>query len=181
MGNRDIRISKLLSYLLRHASDKFDLTLDEHGYVTIDNVIAIIRRRYADFTHDDLLRIVRNDLKGRYEVLDDRIRARYGHSIQVAARTLPTEPPEVLYHGTASENVASILRDGLKPMRRQYVHLSTSPTDAVQVGRRHSQEVVVLRIRSGDAHRAGVEFLREATVFLAKHIPSEFIESIETG
>jgi len=180
VDKRDTKISKFLSFLLRHGVEEFDISHDEHGYAPIESIMKILRARYKAFGIDDLLRIAHADPKGRYEIDGDRIRARYGHSVSVTARAAPECPPEVLYHGTASRNVSLILRDGLRPMRRQYVHLSAGSEDAVSVGRRHSRKVVILRVRAADAHRAGVEFLKEAGVYLARHVPAEFIELLET-
>ena len=50
----------------------------------------------------------------------------------------PSEPPEILWHGTAEKYVASIDRTGLRPGNRMYVHLSADEQTAEQVGRRQA-------------------------------------------
>lgn len=69
-----------------------------------------------------------------------------------------------------------ILRDGLMPMTRRYVHLSVTREEAVKVGRRHSRNVVLLKVHAREAYESGAEFIREAGVFLTMRVPPEFIE-----
>ena len=179
MKNRYIRIGKLLSYILRHGPGDYGLTLDEYGYAPVRHIIEVIHGRYRDFTREDLQAIVEGDAKGRYELEGDKIRACYGHSVEVATRAEAVEPPEFLYHGTSGRSLPLILRDGLLPMNRRYVHLSVTREEAAKVGRRHSNNVILLRIHARDAHRSGLVFLSAASVFLTGCIPPEFIEVVE--
>ncbi|HDS01212.1 MAG TPA: RNA 2'-phosphotransferase [candidate division Zixibacteria bacterium] len=171
--------SKFLAFLLRHGADEFNLRLDNHGWAQVHDVVGIMQRKNPGLTVDDLKYIVETDSKERYQIENDRIRARYGHSIKVESREIPSKPPEVLYHGTARRNLGLIFSKGLRPMRRQYVHLSTNIEDARNVGRRHSQNVAVLKIRAEDAHKSGITFFRESNTYLTKEIPVEFIEMME--
>ena len=180
MNRRYIRISKFLSFVLRHASEEFDLPLDEYGYASVGDIVDIISGRYRDFNRDELLAVVDADAKGRYEIVGDKIRACYGHSLEVSTRAKAVEPPEILYHGTSGQSLPLILRDGLKPMTRQFVHLSVTPGEAVKVGRRHSSNVILLKIRAREAHASGVKFRAEASVYLVRRLPPEFIEVIES-
>jgi len=180
MNRRFIKISKFLSFVLRHASDEFDLTLDEYGYAPVGDIVDIIRGRYHDFDREELRAIVDADAKGRYEIASDKIRACYGHSLEVSTRAKAVEPPEILYHGTSGRSLPLILCDGLKPMTRQFVHLSVTPEEAVKVGRRHSSNVILLKISAREAHASGVEFKAEASVYLVRRLPPEFIEVIES-
>jgi putative RNA 2'-phosphotransferase len=57
------------------------------------------------------------------------------------------------------------------------VHLSADIPTATQVGRRKARDPVILRIRAGEAHGAGVRFYRgNDLVWLADAVASEFIE-----
>ena len=115
--------------------------------------------------------------KPRFELRGDRIRARYGHSLPVKVPHPRERPPAILYHGTTPEAAARILVDGLRSMRRQYVHLSVDPNTAREVGRRRTPRPVVLTVRADDAHDAGVTFYRaEAAIWLADQIPPEFLQ-----
>jgi putative RNA 2'-phosphotransferase len=114
--------------------------------------------------------------KRRHELRADKIRALYGHSTPARIVRHAEAPPEVLYHGTDATRASQILQDGLKPMRRQYVHLSADQETAYQVGKRKAADPVVLVVRAGDAHRAGVRFYEgSGSVWLADFVPPRFI------
>src|SRR5262249_42923347 len=135
-------------------------------------------------TEDDLRRMIAESEKKRHELGDGRIRALYGHSAGQEVVRKPEPPPEVLYHGTSPASVAVILRDGLKPMTRQNVHLSVDVETAKRVGGRKTrgrrEEPVILRVRAGAAHAAGRPFYRgNDQVWLADAVPAEFIEAID--
>ena len=177
-----VQLSKFLSLLLRHRPERFGLRLDEEGWASLAEVMDILHRlpnlRWA--TRADVMHIVEKgtgDGKRRFEVEGERIRAKYGHSVPRPIRYKPCTPPALLYHGTSPEAVESIRCDGLKPMNRQYVHLSLDVETARQVGTRHAEHPVVLTVRAAEAHAAGVEFYQvDETIYLAKHIPAEFLE-----
>jgi putative RNA 2'-phosphotransferase len=115
--------------------------------------------------------------KRRFQVEGNRIRARYGHSLARPIRYEPCTPPPRLYHATSPDALASIRREGLRPMERQYVHLSPDPETAIHVGARHADRPVVLTVRAAEAHAAGVEFHQaDEAIYLARHIPAEFLE-----
>jgi putative RNA 2'-phosphotransferase len=121
--------------------------------------------------------VASND-KQRFALSEDRrrIRANQGHSIEVDLALTPREPPEMLFHGTATRFLASIRAQGLLAGRRQHVHLSADEATAVKVGQRHG-EPVVLRIRAGAMHQAGRAFYLSANgVWLTEHVPNEHIE-----
>jgi putative RNA 2'-phosphotransferase len=171
--------SKFLAFLLRHGADEFNLRLDDHGWAQVHDVVGIMQRKNPGLTVDDLKYIVETDSKERYQIENDRIRARYGHSIKVEPCGIPSKPPEILYHGKARRNLGLIFSKGLRPMRRQYVHLSMNIEEARKVGRRHSQNVAVLKIRAGDAYKSGLKFIRESNTYLTREVLVEFIEVVE--
>jgi putative RNA 2'-phosphotransferase len=110
-------------------------------------------------------------------VQGDRIRTRYGHSFAQPIRYEPCSPPPVLYHGTSRQALPTIRRDGLRPMERQYVHLSPDPQTAARVGARHDDQPVILTVRAAEAYAAGVVFHQaDEAVYLAKRVPAEFVE-----
>lgn len=106
----------------------------------------------------------------------ERIRALYGHSVPGRLRREPAPPPDLLFHGTSPGVVNTILRDGLLPMSRQYVHLSIDAATAVEVGRRKSRTPVLLNIDARSAHDSGVAFyIGNERVWLADRVPPRFI------
>lgn len=128
--------SKKLSYLLRHSD-----VPDEQGWISLEKLIF----DYC-YTGQSLKQIVANDEKHRYEFSDDgkNVRAIYGHSNHVRIPWEEAIPPKILYHGTAKKNLNAILQEGLKSMSRHYVHLSETTEDAIKVGKRHGEPVVLV-------------------------------------
>lgn len=173
-----VRLSKRLSYLLRHQPEQLDLQLDEEGY-TACTVEELAERMGVE--PDAIRRVVETDPKGRFSIRGGRIRANYGHSIPPGRRMWTQEEPasakelpEVLYHGTAPPNLDSIMRGGLRPRGRQFVHLSTSPEAARRVGRRHAGRPAVLSVNVGKALNAGVRMWRAGPeTVLATEVPPE--------
>ncbi|MGD1995006.1 MAG: RNA 2'-phosphotransferase [Anaerolineae bacterium] len=182
MGNaRLVRLSKFLALILRHQPERFALALDEGGWASLPEVMEILRGlpnfRWA--TRADVMHVVEEgsgDGKKRFEVEGDRIRARYGHSIDRRIRYKPCTPPRRLYHGTAPEALGAIRRQGLRPMGRQYVHLSPDRDMAIQVGSRRTGQPLVLTVRAAEAHAAGVPFYQAGEgVYLAPHVPPDYL------
>lgn len=118
-------LSKFISLILRHKPEVIGISLDEHGWANVDELLAGIRRTRPIDT-EMLEEIVRTDEKQRYTFNEDhtRIRANQGHSIQVDVELEEAEPPEYLFHGTGRKYVESIDQTGLIPKSRLYVHLS---------------------------------------------------------
>jgi len=176
------RLSKLLSLILRHEPERFGLTLDEQGWVALEALLAAVRSRpeWRGTTEEQIREVVATSDKQRFEISDDQIRARYGHSVEQQISYPEIEPPEVLYHGTSPQSLRAIRAEGLRSMRRQYVHLSTDVEQARAVGRRHSPEPVILTVRARAAWQAGVRFYQpEARMYLAGSVPAAFIETAE--
>jgi putative RNA 2'-phosphotransferase len=179
---RLVKLSKFLALILRHQPQRFALELDDEGWASLPEVMEILRGlpnfRWA--TRADVLALVQQsagDDRRRFQVEGNHIRARYGHSLARPIRYEPCTPPPRLYHATSPDALTSIRREGLMPMERQYVHLSPDPDTAVRVGARHADRPVLLIVRSSRAHAAGVEFYQaDDAVYLAKHIPVEFLE-----
>ena len=171
--------SKYISLILRHKPEVIGITLDDHGWADTQALIEGVNRTYP-LTMELLEEIVRTDEKQRYSFNEDksRIRANQGHSIPVDADLAETEPPESLYHGTGEKSVASIEREGLRPMSRLYVHLSPDAATARSVGSRHGKPVIYL-VLAGEMHRSGYRFYRSANgVWLTKEVPVRFLKRI---
>ncbi len=175
-----VRLSKLISYLLRHRPDEAGLTLDEAGLVPLNALLVAIRSRhgYGWVTVEAIREVVATSDKQRFRLEGDRIGARYGHSNRVRAVDpgQPVEPPELLYHGTPRRAVPSILAVGLRPRDRQFVHLSATPDTARRVGRRRDDQPALLLIRAQEAHADGVVFYAPTPdTYLVRHVPPTYI------
>jgi putative RNA 2'-phosphotransferase len=173
-------VSRVISHALRHEPWLYELELDDAGWVPVDNLLAVLhveKPAWADLSEADLAHMMVQADKQRYEMRDGKFRALYGHSTPRKLLKEAAEPPAILFHGTAPNTVTMIEKDGLLPMGRQYVHLSVDVPTAMQVGRRKAKAPVILRIRTGDAHRAGTRFYRgNDMVWLADAVAAEFIE-----
>lgn len=170
------RIGKYITKLLRH--DPEDLSMDKNGYVS---VVELSHK--LTITKDDLDCIVSSDNKNRfsYNINQTKIRCNQGHSLDVDVELQEKEPPEFLYHGSSSKSINSIMREGIKPMSRKFVHLSDNIDTAINVGNRHSKGVdsstAVLKISSKDMFDLGyVFYLSVNGVWLCDFVPSKYID-----
>ncbi|MGN0637556.1 MAG: RNA 2'-phosphotransferase [Huintestinicola sp.] len=177
----DIKAGRFISLALRHHPEAAGITLDEHGYADTDELIKGVSRKFPGFTGEDLDRIVRENNKQRYSYNEDKtkIRANQGHSVTYVDVELERKtPPAVLFHGTAETSLPSIMKEGLKPMSRLYVHLSPDAETAEKVGKRHGKPVI-LKINTEKMSQDGFEFFISANgVWQIKAVPAEYIERI---
>lgn len=174
------KLSRFISFILRHKPEEIGLTLDAHGWAKVTDLINGINRSGRRIDMSVLEEIVRTDDKQRYSFNEDKtkIRANQGHSIKVDVEFKELEPPDTLYHGTARKSFDSITRHGIKPMSRQWVHMSKDYETAVQVGSRHG-EPVILVVNAKKMHEAGIKFyLSENGVWLTEYIDPKYILSI---
>ena len=174
------RTSKFISLILRHKPEVAGVTLDEHGWARVDDLIAGVSRTHP-LDRATLEEIVRTDPKGRYSFNDDGtlIRANQGHSVNVDVELERRNPPETLWHGTAERFATSIGEKGLLPMPRLYVHLSGTPELARTVGSRHGRPLVY-RVAAGEMARDGYEFFLSANgVWLTKEVPARYLHALE--
>jgi putative RNA 2'-phosphotransferase len=159
MQKRHIRLSRFLSYVLRHDPGSIGLTLDAEGWADVPELIRAARANGRRLEEGDLWSIVRSCPKKRFSLSPDgqQVRANYGHSVKIELGLQPAIPPGVLYHGTSSRSLHSIREKGLQPRGRQYVHLSPDWKTAKAVGSRHGRPVV-LRVEAGRIHEDGLCF-----------------------
>lgn len=174
------RLSKFISMILRHKPQVIGITLDEHGWADVDELIKGINETGEEvkFSKDTLEIIVKTDKKQRYSFSQDKtlIRANQGHSIPVDVELEKKEPPKVLYHGTGSRFVKSIQEQGLFPMERLYVHLSTDVETATNVGKRHGTPVI-FQVNAEQMQKDGYDFFQSVNgVWLTKEVPAKYLE-----
>ncbi|MFN2340862.1 MAG: RNA 2'-phosphotransferase [Halanaerobium sp.] len=173
------KLSKTISYILRHHPEDFNLKLAADASVETDELLKVLRNKFKNTTKDDLIQLVKNDPKGRFSFLDDRkrIRASYGHSIEgVNPNYLAVEPPEILYHGTRPEVKDKILASGLKPMGRNYVHLSLGVKEAEKVARRRTNQPLIFKVKALKAHQEGQKFYKTAAdIYLTDKVSADYL------
>lgn len=177
-GRERLRVSKFLSGLLRHYPGRFGVEVDRKGFARLEDVLRVLEERYG-VGEEHLRAIVALDRKRRFEICDGKIRARYGHSIDVDVRwSEESSVPERLYHATAPENVNSIMRHGILPMRRREVHMTETPEEALEVGMRHFKTPVLLEIAARRMARDGLEVRKKGRVFTADAVPPQYVRVV---
>ena len=170
-------ISRFMSLILRHKPETIGISLDEHGWANVDELIEGIAKT-REFNMDILEEVVKTDNKQRYSFNEDKtlIRANQGYSIPVDVELDEVEPPAELWHGTGEKYVESIDKIGLIPKSRLYVHLSKDSDTATNVGRRHGKPVLYT-VKTGDMFKDGYKFfLSKNGVWLTKEVPVKYLE-----
>jgi putative RNA 2'-phosphotransferase len=169
------KLSHILSYALRHNPLKYNLVLDKEGWTSISELLIALSLHHDHHSNRWLRHIEKQNLeemitrsdKVRFEINDDKIRALYGHSCSsfipfTKIQKIASKPPGILYHGTSPSAAKNIMSEGLRPMNRQYVHLSTDKNTALQVGKRKTilkeeeEQPVIIAISAIEAYNTGV-------------------------
>ncbi len=172
-----VRIGKFLSLVLRHKPEEAKLTLDQHGWADV----ALLLKN-CSITKEELDWIVENNSKKRYSYNEDqtKIKANQGHSLSEVEVELEEvkEAPDFLYHGTASELFSVLLNEGIKKMSRNHVHLSIDIPTAIQVGKRKSNEIVILQVNAKKMQADGQQLFRSANgVYLTEYVSPQYLSS----
>ena len=154
--------------------------MDPEGWTSLPDLLDSLQKRSAfrDVTLVDIELILGKFDKKRFELdaKGERIRAYYGHSVAQKIERTPAIPPDTLYHGTSPAVLPQILSEGLKPMGRQDVHLSTSLDTARKTGARKNPQPVILLVDSKRVHESGVKFYQgNQDVWLSEPVPPSYI------
>jgi putative RNA 2'-phosphotransferase len=169
-----VKVSKYISYLLRHNPE--NLNLDEEGFAHIDEFLLKLRKVY-NVDKRFVEEIVNCSNRKRFEIVGNKIRALYGHSINVKVELEEDRAVELLYHGTTTESARKVLRNGLRPMKRRWVHLSPTKEIAIEVGRRRALNPVVIEINANEARKNGLKFFKATgCVFLCREVPFKYLK-----
>jgi putative RNA 2'-phosphotransferase len=177
-ASRLVQLSKLLSLILRHRPDQFDVILDPEGFADLRDVLVAVRKHFHDATQRDLIAVVQTvePQKQRFSILDGEIRANYGHSLAGRIEHPAGEPPGVLWHGTCDRSLPGIVERGILPMKRQYVHLTLDWELAARIGARHGTACVI-SVDAARAYAEGVVFYRaNASFWLANEIAPTYLQ-----
>jgi putative RNA 2'-phosphotransferase len=175
------KISKYLSYHLRHAPEKLGLKMEVGGWVKIDELLQASHKDQFPLTLAQLKEVVATNEKQRFS-LDEtgtKIRANQGHSIKVDLQLNPVIPPDLLYHGTYAQVIPSILEKGLQKMSRHHVHLSCDVVTAQKVGQRRGKPVI-FEINAQKMSEDGfIFYCSDNQVWLVDHVPSFYLKLME--
>ena len=175
--SRQIKISKFLSYHLRHRPDLLGLELAAGGWVEVDKLLIAAKKRGFAFTLAELRQVVAENDKQRFSFnrKGDSIRANQRHSAQVDLELATAIPPDILYHGTHQKAVAQIKKQGLKKMQRHHVHLSADLKTAIKVGARRGFPVIFQIDASAMSMAGHVFYCSENRVWLTEVVPSRYL------
>ncbi len=173
------KVSKLLSYVLRHKPEVLNITLDKNWWANIKEIIEKFKEfENIDITYEQIKQLVKDNDKQRFSISENwkKIRANQGHSININLDLKSIIPPYILYHGTATRFIESIKQKWLIPMSRQFVHLSSDLDTAQKVWMRHWKPTM-LKIQSKKMYENWYKFyLSKNGVWLCSKVPYEFIE-----
>lgn len=171
------KISKLISYWLRHKPEDGNIELDRYGWANIKDVINALNSNNFNFTSNQLIELNSSFDKVRWKIdlSTQKIKATHGHSIFIEQELNSKIPNEILFHGTASKNLIGIIKNGLISRKRQYVHLSENIEMAREVGKRHGKPIII-EIDTIELIENGWEFFKtEESVWLTSNIPIEYL------
>ena len=170
------RTGKFISLILRHNPQVIGIELDKAGWAVVDDLLAGLRRKGHAISFEQLEEIVETNDKKRYRFNEDKtlICANQGHSLNLELELKELEPPEILYHGTATKFIESINEQGLLKGNRHHVHLSKDKETAKKVGMRHGKPII-LSIASGEMYREGFAFYcSENGIWLVDSVPTRY-------
>lgn len=189
MTPQQISISKFISKLLRHSASDYALKMAEGGWVEVEDLLTIVNDKFKgkkqeqiDLTFKTLEEIVEADSidKKRYSFNKDKtmIRANWGHTIPIELDLEPDLPPDILYHGTKTSFLDSIMKEGLKPVKHNHVHMAQYVENAQQAADNLSGESVILQIDSLEMWKNGHQFYSSDNelIWLTKIVPTEYIK-----
>jgi putative RNA 2'-phosphotransferase len=179
------RLTRMMAGCLRHFPQKYGLKLDQHGWASIDDLVTgIIRKvpRFRFLKPSHIHAIVQTDDKGRYEIKNGLIRATYGHTLNIDL-DLPTDNiPSNLFYPVPKSKCEEILRDGIKPVRRNKVHLSGSVEACVKAGVSIKEDIEVLEVDAEAMQKDGIKIMRAGkVVYLTDHVPPQYLKKYKKG
>uniref|UniRef100_A0A3P9LB38 2'-phosphotransferase n=1 Tax=Oryzias latipes TaxID=8090 RepID=A0A3P9LB38_ORYLA len=194
--DRDVHLSKAMSYALRHGAKQLGLQMSTDGFLFVEDLLA--HPQFCSYTVEDVERVVATNDKQRFKLRSHpkngrlQIRANQGHSIQVADLELipvlagSADCPAEAVHGTYLRNWPSIQQHGLSRMNRTHIHLAPGlpGEDGIISGMRNNCDLAVF-IDVPMALADGIEFFRsENGVFLTagnaegKLLPKYFVRAL---
>lgn len=176
---KEEKLGRFVSGTLRHFPESAGVEMDKCGWVNLNSFCEVVERRYSWMRKEYLYALVESDEKGRYEIRDSRIRARYGHSVDIDL-DYPESNFLYLYYGASPEEVDVLLENGIFPIKQRYVHLSTSYEKAAEIALIHTESPVIIQIDAQEAQKDGIS-LKLATdcIVLAEKILPEYLFVIE--
>ncbi len=175
------KISCQLSFLLMLRPDSIGLKLAEGGWINVDDLLAALASHGQTISKTVFQQVIAENDKQRFEFSDDglRIRARQSHSVQVDLGYQRSVPPDVLYHGTATRFLASILDEGLLKGSRLHVHSSTNKEAMLQGATQHGKPVLLAIDAKQMLEDGHIFYLTGNNVWLTDRVPPKYLSLID--
>lgn len=174
------KLGRFISGALRHFPQKLKLEMDENGWVDFNSLARIASRKYRWANQWLIKAIVESDEKKRYEIKDEKIRARYGHSVNVELSDYPESEENILYYGTGEEEAHRMLEIGIKPVTQTFVHLSTTVEKSERVAKFRTDKPMILEVDVESARRDGLKFLKANDyIVLTTEVPPEYVKKYD--
>lgn len=165
------RLGRKLAFILRHHPEMFKLQMDDHGFIGIKDLTAALNIKAAE-----LKEIVESQDKQRFEIKRNKIRALYGHSLPVKIDLKESKPPKQLFHNAPRWVRDKILIEGLRPMKRGFIHLAKTLKTAKEMSSRDDAGSVIFKVNSKQAYDKGIVFYKIDETYLVESIPAGFLE-----
>lgn len=174
----EVRLSKTVSWILRHGAEQEGVELRPDGYARVQDLLG--RPKLKDMTLEALQDMVQKDAKTRFSLIQEPdpksgspepiwwIRANQGHSMKNVKLDLqPINnvsdiPTGIAVHGTNEQAWKLIKTQGLSKMKRNHIHLAQGvPGSGVISGMRGSASVLIY-VDVQKALDAGIKFFLSA-------------------
>ncbi|KAK7687763.1 hypothetical protein QCA50_008982 [Cerrena zonata] len=172
--SEEVRMSKTLSWILRHGSKSEGLFMRPDGYVRVHELLSLPKFQGVDL--DRIRKIVDADSKQRYSLISQAdastqstseiwwIRANQGHSMKEVElelkeiTSIQDIPTQTAVHGTNRKAWEIIQNEGLSKMTRNHIHLAQGVAGSgVVSGMRQSSQILIY-IDVQAALDAGIQF-----------------------
>ena len=169
------QLGRLVAGCLRHFPGDLGLVMDGQGWVDLTSLGQVVASRHRWAGKELVIALVQSDSKQRYEIAGDRVRARYGHSVDVELDHPENKLPR-LYYGASEEEADRILEIGIKPASQRYVHLSTTAEKAWHVATFRTGNPRVIQAEAAAAQQAGVKMMTvNDDIVISDMIPARFL------
>ncbi|KAF9266733.1 hypothetical protein L218DRAFT_955842 [Marasmius fiardii PR-910] len=154
----EVRVSKTLSWLLRHGAQSEGLKMRPDGYVKVTDLLSNPKILSQSLDLAGLQAIVQADAKQRYSLISEKnevgveewwIKANQGHSLKSVQLELQPVlsfsdiPSGLAIHGTNKQAWGAISKQGLSKMKRNHIHLAQGLTGQAISGMRKSATIFI--------------------------------------
>jgi putative RNA 2'-phosphotransferase len=181
LTNEEIQTSKTISYFLRHAPNELGIELDSDGWTNLSEFLILLNKKNSiNVEPKDIEYYLENSEKKRFEIdiKNDKIRAKYGHSVNIKINYEELTSPIDLYHGTSKTNLEDIKQYGILKMSRQFVHISSDYNLAVLTAKRHSKDIIIFKLNTTEFMKKFKILNAGNGIYLVDHIDFKYLTII---